>query len=180
VASAFLVFRAQYDTWRTTDGELDEEKAKNEAAPRIDMNVVNVISHGSLGEGLTDLFIYMRLVLGEPARVSIRDFTIDISDASHSREIMAKEDVEQWEVMKSADSGYSHTRCTSLSKELTRRGDPVEGWIHFPIPNLTESLVQSSRLTVNINGLYGTCYFQLQGAFVRSDVDINGVVRKIP
>jgi hypothetical protein len=179
-ATAVLIFAAQYDAWRTTDEELEKEKAKNEARPTMDIGVLNVVPRGSLGAGLTDLFFYLDLVLGTPSQVSIRDFSLMIFNDAQSLEIVAVEDVLEWQLLKSVEDALrSFVPCLPLTKELTRPGDSVQGWIHFPLPNVPERSIQMSGLKIKVNCQHGTCYHNLAGAYVISDPVAKGSMRKI-
>jgi hypothetical protein len=177
----FLIFRAQYDAWNETLMELEKERAKNEAAPHIDINVLNIVSRGSLGSGLTDLFFYLDLVLGTPNRVSILNFSLMIFNDTRSSAILALDDVLDWQLVKSTEDALrSFAPCVPLVKELTRPGDSVQGWIHFPLPGgVSESSIQSSGLKINVNCEHGTCYYNLAGAYVRVDPS-KGSMRKAP
>jgi|HubBroStandDraft_3_1064219.scaffolds.fasta_scaffold24290_4 hypothetical protein len=177
IAAVFLVFVAQYGAWKKTDQSLATEKAKNEAAPHMDITVLNVVPHGSLGEGLTDLFFHVRLVLGEPSHVSIRDFSLQISNQDTSLTVNEVEDVTGWSLVKTVGR-YSQFPCVPLAKQLSRRGDTIQGWVHFGIPNLPESAVQPCTLIFKVNCTYGTCYLNLAGNCVHPDANSKGVMRK--
>ena len=171
-----------YRVWVKEYDRAESEKAKNEAAPHMDIDVLSTIPHGTLQAGLTDLFFCIRLVLSEPNRVSVRDFSLTIFDGSVAETYTAVEDVGEWDLIKKEPNGRRYrVCCVPLIKELTRRGDPVQGWIHIPIPNLPESFVQRRALTIKVNCTYGTCYANVQGAYVRSDPDVKGhMQRKFP
>jgi len=177
--AVILLFVASALAWNDQYKRTEQEKAKNEVAPKMDISVLNIISRGSLGAGLTDLFINLRVVLGEPSEVSIKNFTLGIFDESRSMEFISVDDVGDWEVMKETEDGYARLSCVALAKELAVRGDPVQGWKHFPIWGITESFVQSRTLAVEINCTHGTCYSNFQGAHVFSDPRIKGVMSKI-
>lgn len=181
LATILLLFRAQYDAWAEIHQKLDVERAKNEAAPKIDMGVMNVIPRGAIGRGLTDLFLYVRLVLGEPSQVTIRDFSLTIFDESQSLSFTAIDDVGEWEVVKKREitGDIFSVRCVPLAKQLTTRGDPVQGWIHFPVSNLVESFVYRRTLTLEVNSAHGTCYFNFAGTDALPDPDAKGTIRKI-
>ncbi len=179
--SAFLVLVAQYGVWSEERDKYETEVAKNEAAPHIDINVLNVVPRGSLGSGMTDLFFYLDLVLGSPNRVSILDFSLMIYNDTQSSTILAVDDVTDWQLVKSTEDALrSFAPCAPLIKELTRPGDSVQGWIHFPLPGgVSERFIQSSGLKIKINCEHGTCYSNLAGAYVRVDPS-KGSMRKAP
>jgi hypothetical protein len=167
-----------YRVWVKEYDRAEAERAKNEVAPHMDINVLNVVPHGGLGAGLTDLFLNVRSVLGEPSHVSIRDFALEIFDQAKSLGFTSTDDVSEWELVRPVGT-YSRFPCVPLVKELTRRGDPIQGWIHFRLPNLSESAVGKSALTLKVNCVHGTCYVQLSGAHVHPDADAKGVMRKV-
>jgi hypothetical protein len=179
--AAILLLVASGLAWNDEYKRAEAEKAKNEAAPHMDISVLNAISYGAIGKGITDLFFYLRVVLTEPSMVSIRDCSLTIIDQSQSQRFIAIDDADNWEVMKSDSTtgGYSHVHCVPLLKELANRGEPVHGWIHISLPGIAVSFVQHRTLTIEINGLHGTCYSNLPGAMVHSDPDVKGVMRKI-
>jgi hypothetical protein len=178
-AAIFLMFVAQYDAWKKINQSLAIEKSKNEAAPHMDITVLNVVSYGRLGEGLTDLFFHVRLVLGEPSQVYIRDFTLQISNEATSLTANEIEDVPEWSLVKPVGI-FSRFPCVPLSKELSRRGDPVQGWVHFKIPPSSESALQPCTLIFKVNCIYGTCYLNLRGNCVQPDADGKGMMMKLP
>jgi hypothetical protein len=56
IAAAGCFFIATYSAWLAERAALEQEKAKNEAEPHIRIDVLSVVTHGSLGSGMTDLF----------------------------------------------------------------------------------------------------------------------------
>jgi hypothetical protein len=179
VATILLMFVAQYEAWKQINQSLAIENSKNEAAPHMDITVLNVVPLGSLGEGLTELFFHVRLVLGEPSQVSIRDFTLQISNEATSLTANVIEDVTEWSLVKSVGR-FSRFHCVPLSKELSRRGDPVQGWVHFRIPSVSESALQRCTLIFKVNCIHGTCYLYLNGDCVQPDADGKGIMMKLP
>jgi hypothetical protein len=167
-----------YRVWVKEYDRAEIEKAKNEA-PHMDIIDLNVVPHGRSGEGLTDLFFYVRLVLGEPSQVSVRDFSLEISNEATSRTVDEIDDVTEWSLVKPV-GGFSRSPCVPLTKELSRRGDPVQGWVHFKIPSLSESAVGRSTLIFKVNCIYGTCYLYLPGSRTQPDADGKGVMMKLP
>jgi hypothetical protein len=169
-----------YRIWAKEYERAEAEKKKNDLAPKINISVYNTVPHGSLDSGITDLFVYMVLVLEEPSEVSIQSFSLSVFTDAQSLAIAAAEDVLDWEIIKKEGDGRrSHVPCAPLVKELTRRGDPVQGWIHFPIPHWTESVFQKLGVTIKLNCAHGTCYFQLNGGYVHADPDRKGFMRRI-
>lgn len=180
LAAILLMFKAQYDVWHEVDTELRKEKTKSESAPKIDISILNVIPRGTLGSGLTDLFVNLDLVLESPSQVSILDFSLMVFNESNSKAIAASEDILDWRVEKwGADDSLSYIRCVPLVKELTRRGDSVQGWIHFPLPGISERSMQECGLKIKLNCEHGTCYHNLDSAYVHSD-RAKGFMRKNP
>jgi len=177
--SALLILVAQYQAWSAERDKYETEKSKNEAAPHMDIVDLNVVPHGRLGEGLTDLFFNVRLVLGEPSQVSIQGFSLDISNEATSLTVNGIEDVTEWSLVKPV-GGFSRSPCVPLTKEMSRRGDPVQGWVHFKIPNLSESAVERCTLIFKVNCVHGTCYLYLPGSRVRTDADGKGMMMKLP
>lgn len=163
---------ANFAIWR-------REKVKNEVKPQMDIIVLNVVPHGRVGRGLTDLFLHIRLILQEPSEVVIRDFTLEISDKAKSLIVDEIEDLSQWALVQSVGS-YTRTRCIPLTKELPRRGDPVQGWVHLKIPDLSESAVMQCALIFKVNCIHGTCYFNLQGNCIFPDAKHKGTMLKLP
>lgn len=178
IAAVLMVFRAQYDAWKEIDVELEDEKAKGEAAPHVDMTMHAAVLHGSMGLGVTDLFLNMTLVLGEPSSLSIQHFSLCLFDGTQTIEIGDTQDIEKWELVKKINGGLHRYICYALARELTRRGDPVQGWVHFPIPGMAESFLQRCMFRFEVNGRHGTCYFTFDGSYVHPDPDIKGKMRK--
>ena len=180
LAAALLMFKAQYDVWHQTNAELRKEKSKNESAPKISISALNVVPRGSLNSGLTDLFVNLDLVLESPSHVCIRDFSLMIFNESNSKIIAAVEDIPGWRVEKwGRDDSLSYIPCVPLAKELTQRGDPVQGWIHFPLPGISERSIQDCGLKVKLNCEHGTCYYNLDVAYVQPDRS-RGFMRRNP
>lgn len=180
ICASALLLVAAFLTWKDEYRRAEAEKAKNEAAPHVNIAVLNVVPHGRLGSGLTDLFINLDLVLESPSQVSILDFSLMVFDSSQSSSFPAAEDVLGWELTKRNGEGRSSVRCVPLVKELPRRGDPVQSWVHFPLPNVTERDMQVSGVRIELNCVHGTCYYNLDGAYIHSDPNVKGVMRKIP
>ena len=178
-ATVLLMFRAQYDAWNVINSELATEKEKNRAAPHMDITALNVVPSGRASEGLIGLFFHVRLVLGEPSEVSILTFTLDISNEATSLTANEVEDIPEWSLVKPV-GGFSRSPCVPLAKELSRRGDPVQGWVHFAIPNLSESAVERCTLIFKVNCVHGTCYMNLPGSLVTPDADSKGIMMKLP
>jgi hypothetical protein len=172
LGSAICFAVANFAIWR-------REKVKHEAAPHMDICVLNVVPHGRAGRGLTDLFLHVRLILAEPSYISIQDFTLQISNETTSLTANEVGDVNNWEVVQPVGS-YTRSVCTPLTKELTRRGDPVQGWVHLKIPDLSESAVMRCTLIFKVNCVHGTCYSNLPGNCAFPDVERNGTMRKLP
>jgi hypothetical protein len=78
ICASALLLVAAFLTWKDEYRRAEAEKAKNEAAPHVNIAVLNVVPHGRLGSGLTDLFINLDLVLESPSQVSIRFFPYGI------------------------------------------------------------------------------------------------------
>jgi hypothetical protein len=166
-AGCFLV--ANYAAWLAKRNELQEEKAKNEFTPQINISVLNIVTCGSLGSGLTDVFVYLELVLQSPSRVSILDCSLMLFSDYASTTIPACEDIPEWQLEKwDADNNLFHIRCEPLVKELKRRGDPVQGWIHFPLPSVAEGVMGSYGVKIELNCAHGTCYFNTTGGQIAS------------
>lgn len=179
VLAVIAAMVTSYRVWAKEYDRAEAEKAKNETAPHMDIRWHNVIPHGALGSGVTDLFFYLELVLAEPSQLSIESFSLDIFDQGQSTAITDIDDLADWEWVRKEAGLPVRVHCEPITKNLTRRGDPVRGWIHFPIPNLSESVVQRLGLTINVNCKTGTCYTQLEAAYTRSDPDVKGVMRKV-
>lgn len=177
VATIVLMFRAQYDAWRETDYRLAVELEKNKEAPRMDVAVLNVVPHGSLGDGITDLFFNVSLILEKPSEVVVRDFSLEIFNQATSLTSHAVDDVDSWELVQMSGS-YTRTPCVPLTKELNRRGDPVQGWVHFRLDNLRESAVELCTLRFKANCVHGTCYYNVSGVNVHPDANAKGTMRR--
>jgi hypothetical protein len=175
-AICFLI--ANYAAWLAKRNELQREKAKNEVEPHIDMRLNNVIPHSSMGKGLTDLFINITLILERPTHVELRDYSLTIFDGAQTLEVTGVQDIKEWELIRKRDGQLKRSDCSSLPAQLTRPGDPVQGWAHFPLPNLLERSVQVAELKFKVNGVYGTCYHNIDGAFVSPDPTLKGTMRK--
>ena len=173
-----------YRVWVKEFDRAEVEKAKNEAvAPKMDISILCAIPRGKSGLGLTDLFFNVRLVLEQPIEVAIQNFTLTIFDEAQSVTLTAIHDVPHWVVVKKKrpsfrPTDFFHVPCDPLPNELKRRGDPVQGWIHFPCDSLVESFVQRRSLTLKVNCAHGTCYFNLDGSTIKPDPDVKGEVWK--
>lgn len=179
-AAVILFLVASALAWTDEHRAAQAEKAKNEEAPKMDIAVLNVVSKGEIGSGLTDLFLYLELVLQSPSRVSILDFSLMVFSDSNSMTLPGSEDILDWRLEKWAvDNSLSFAACAPLVKELARRGDPVQGWIHFPIPSLSEKIMRTAGLKVKLNCEHGTCYFRLDGGDIHPSGDKQCMV-KIP
>ncbi len=167
LAAVLLIFMAQYDTWSEANAELGKEQAKNEAEPHIGINLIGAVSRGKVGAGITDLFVSLELILESPSQVLIQNFSLDMFDGAQSTTVIGEEDLSQWQYMRRIENGalnHERVQCVPLVKELNQRGNPVRGWIHFPIPNLEESYLRRCMLIIKINGLHGTCYYKRHGS----------------
>ncbi|MGA7765841.1 MAG: hypothetical protein WCA27_06410 [Candidatus Sulfotelmatobacter sp.] len=180
IATVLLMFVAQYDAWRETDRELDREKAKNEAQPHMDIRMKNVVPFSHDGSTMTDMFLYVELVLEEPSQVAINSFTLDVSDQGQCIPLNATDDVREWQWIRGGNFKNGVVDVEPLIKELTQRGDPVRGWIHFPMPGLSKALLQGSVLTLKINCEHGTCYFGIDSARIKIDPSVKGLMWKRP
>jgi len=194
VLSAFLLYHLVRTPWLVADdlltaiqvsdehsnilqGELGKEKAKNEAAPHMNIEVINVVPRVKENQTLTDLFFNTYLTLAEPSQVSIHDFSLEIFNTGQSLTIEAVEDMNEWELVMVAGS-YSRSPCTPMARELSRRGDPTQGWLHFPLPDLKESSVEVCYLRLKINCTHGTCYYTLEGTATRTDANAKGIMMR--
>ena len=169
-----------YRVWATEYDRAETEKAKNETAPHMDIRLHNSVPYSRNGETTTDLFFYLELVLGEPSQVSIQSFTLDFSDQGQSVTTVALEDVYEWQWIRGGNFRNGNVCCEPLVKELTRRGDPLRGWIHFPMPELSNDSLRRSLLTLNVNCIHGTCYSGIDPAFIQVDPDVKGHMWKKP
>lgn len=174
-------FRHHQKTVNRHTEELANEKVRNQVAPHMDIVPLLGISRGAMGKGITDIFLNVRLVLTSPSEVSIQDFSLTMLDGGRATEATfpAAEDMTEWELIKKLDGNPLHVACVPMTKTLTRRGDPIHGWIHFPISGLTEQSVANSTLTLEVNCTFGTCYTNLGGTFLHSDPDVKGTMRRI-
>ncbi len=160
--------------------KLRKEKAKNEIAPDIEVQVTSLITKGKLSTGVSDLFVHVILTLKAPSEVVIRDFSLTAQQGTEYMHTVAVDDTAQWEVVKENPEGaYLHMPCTPLAKELKQRGDPVEGWIHFRLNDVKESWLLKSMLWVKVNSAHGTCLKELQGSHAFPDRKTKGVMSKV-
>jgi hypothetical protein len=167
--------------WNKKRSELESEKDKNRIAPKVEIQITKTISNGALKRGVTDLFVYVILTLREPSEVFIRDFSIECVDGTDSLKCVAVNDMNQWRIKKELkyQSGFSYIACIPVEMALTRRGDPMQGWIHFPTANWPESLLHRSKLWIKLNSAYGTCVEVVDGfhcAF--TNINTTGVMRR--
>ena len=168
-----------YRVWVKEYDRAEAEKVKNEIAPDIDIHMRCMIPHGAMGSGMTDLFVSAALVLKAPSQVSVRDFSLEVFNNDQSLTVAAVDDMNDWELTKREMLGqHRHLPCVPLTKSLTQRGDPVQGWIHFTLPHLSVHLVETSGLNIKVNCAHGTCVTQVAGAYARSDPDTKGTMRK--
>jgi hypothetical protein len=177
--AATAALLTSYRAWVKEHDRAEAEAAKNEGAPHMDIVDLNVVPHGHLGEGLTDLFFHVRLVLGEPSQVSVRNFTLEISNEATSTTFDEIDDVIEWSLVKPV-GGFSRSPCVPLRKDLSKRGDPVQGCVHFRISNLSESVAQRCTLIFKVNCIHGTCYRYLPGSRVQPGAEGKGVMMKLP
>ncbi|HET9306983.1 MAG TPA: hypothetical protein VFO46_13225 [Candidatus Sulfotelmatobacter sp.] len=175
-----LLLVAGFLAWRDEHRELEKERAKNEAAPKMDIRPHNVISYSQDQATATDLFVYVELVLGEPSHVLIESFSLDISDQGECTTTNALEDVREWQWIRKGTLKDGIVDCEPLAKELAKRGDPVRGWIHFPMPCVPDRVLQRSLLTLNVNCAHGTCYFGIDAARMQHDLDVKGLIWRRP
>jgi hypothetical protein len=181
IPAPFLIIRSQYDAWKEIYRELIEEKAKNEAEPHMDIRVHNVVPYSHDGTTATDLFFYVELVLERPRQVSVENFSVSISDQGQSVASSAVEDVMDWQWIRRGTFADGIVDCEPLRKELSKRGDPVRGWIHFPMPKDTPEIIDSSSLTLNISCTFGTCYTGVDPRrSLQTDPETKGLVWKRP
>jgi hypothetical protein len=147
--------------------------------PEMEVQISTIITKGALNQGVTDLFVHVILTLKAPAEVLIRDFSITAMQGTEYMNAIASDDVVEWEVMKENPAGgYFHIPCVPVPKNLRQRGDPVEGWIHFPLSNLSESWLLKTMLWIKVNSAYGTCLKEAQGSRAFPDPTAKGVMRK--
>jgi hypothetical protein len=173
VISVFQAWRKQYTT-------AVDEKKKTEIAPDINVEVSTMITKGRLNEGVTDLFVYLTLTLKAPSEVTVRDFSMTAVQGTASMYASALDDLTNWEVMRSdSDLGYVHIPCAPIAKNLRQRGDPVEGWIHFPLNKVRESDLMHSLLRVKVNCALGTCLQEVNGGRAFPNPKGKGVMRKL-
>jgi hypothetical protein len=168
-----------YRVWVKEYDRAEAERAKNEDAPHMTIDVLCNIPHGSLSQGIKDLFFNINLVLGTPSHVTIENFALTIFDAVQSVTVIAMDDMTDWELVRKLESGIVHFDCVPLIKELQKRGDPIQGWIHFQLPGgMTEHILQTRGLTIKVNCTHGTCYYTINGAYVRVEPEVKGHMRK--
>jgi hypothetical protein len=179
LAASTLFVLGSYAAWDKKRDELEKEKAKSEIAPDIEIQVLSLITKGKLSSGVTDLFAHIILTLRAPSEVVIKDFSITAQRGTEYINAVAIDDTTEWEVMKeNPDGGYFHNRCSPIAKHLRQRGDPVAGWVHFPLENVRESWLLKSMLWVKANSLHGTCLMEAQGSHAFPDPKTKGVMRK--
>ncbi len=179
VIAALITF---YRVWGKEYDRAEAEKEKNEIAPEIEVQVSSIITKGSFGSGVTDLFAHLILTLREPNEVVVKDFSLTAQQGTEYFHAVALEDTCEWEVMKEKsdpEPGYFHIPCAPVAKHLKQRGDPVEGWIHFPLNNVRESWLLKSMLWVKVNSAHGTCLKEVQRRCAFPDPKTKGVMRKL-
>jgi hypothetical protein len=159
--------------------ETPSTQSESGKPPDIEIQVPVMIARGSLRRGVTDLFVHVVLTLKDPSEVLIGDFSITAQNGTDYINAVAIDDVSEWEVMKeNPDGGYFHTSCTPMPKHLKRRGDPVAGWIHFPLENVRESWLMQSKLWLKVNSVHGTCLKEVLGSHAFPDPGTKGVMRR--
>jgi hypothetical protein len=169
-----------YRVWAKEYDRAEAEKAKNEAAPHMDIRPQNLVPYSRDGATISDLFFYVELVLGEPSHVLIENFSLDISDQGHSLTTIAMNDIQEWQWIRKGSFEDGVVDCEALAKDLPKRGDPVRGWIHFQLPSLSDAIMKRSILTLQVNCEHGTCYFRVDGTLIQLDPDVKGRMRKRP
>lgn len=172
LTTAFRVWAKEYDRAET-------ETKKNEATPHMGINILNVVPYSKTGEGLTDLFFNVHLILADPREVFVRDFSLEIFNEARSVKFTAMDDITEWDLVKPAGK-FSRFACTPLVKTLTTRGDPVQGWVHFNVGDLKQSAVVACTLRFKVNGTHGTCYTDVVGGYTMPDADLKGIMMKRP
>ncbi len=154
----FLIIRAQYDAWKEVDREWAAEKAKNEVPPQIHIKEIEHIPRGSLRDGVTDLFVYLDLELKAPSHVVINGYSATLEHSTQSITFSAVDDMDQW--VKEHDG--DRQPCVPIVKELTVRGDPVRGWVHFKLSGVADAFVGASIVLLKIHCAYGCCNYRFQ------------------
>lgn len=180
IMAVFCLLMACYLAWVDEYKEVQKEKAKNEVAPEINIRECNSIPYGNLAKGLTDLFVNLELELKSPSHVSILEYSLTLEHDAQSFVSTAVEDIDQWELEKRrrVNNESFHLSCIPIVRKLTVRGDPVRGWIHFTLPNVTEGFLASCTLLIKIKCIYGTCWYRFQTNAL-PDPQGRGVMRKI-
>jgi hypothetical protein len=177
ILSAICFLAANFIVWKREHDRAETEKAKNTVAPKMDIRWNNIVPYTD-GLTTTDLFVFLELVLEVPSEVSITTFSLDIFDRGQSTTITSSDDIAEWTWVRDGNLKNGITRCTPMVKTLTTRGDPVRGWLRFPITALPNSTLQQSQLTLKVNCEHGTCYFGIDPSATRPDPKVKGLMWK--
>jgi len=177
VAAVVCFAVANYSAWRYERGRYESERAKGEAAPHMDINVVSVIPRGEANQILTDLFFNVYLILADPSEATVQNFSLELFNTAQSLTLPATEDISEWELVLPVGS-YTRSVCNALTKHLTQRGDPTQGWVHFQLPQLKESAVTRCILRLKINCAHGTCYTNVPGTDAYPDANAKGIMMR--
>jgi hypothetical protein len=124
---------------------------------------------------ISDLFFYLELVLEQPSQVNIDNFSLSLSSQGQSVTITAIDDVHEW-IWTKAYPTTTSIPADPLPKTLQKRGDPVRGWIHFPLPNISGPVLQTLSITLKVNCKHGTCYIGIDGSWTSPDAGIKGMM----
>ncbi len=155
-----------------------EEKSKNDIAPDIEIQVLSVIPKGR--SALTDLFVHVILTLNAPSEVLVRGFSMTAQKGTDYMNATAIDDLAQWELVRQGSDGMPfRTTCAPLPKRLTQRGDPVVGWVHYPLKNVRESDIFNSMLWLKVNTAHGTCLIEAKGSLAFPHAKTKGVMREL-
>ncbi len=165
-----------YRVWAKEYDRAEEERAKNEVAPKMRMMIYNHVEQGSAGSTVSDVFFCIGVVLENPSQVSIDTFSLDIYDAARWQSFLSVDDVSNWEIEQIKDGKPFSVRCIALPKALMRRGDPVQGWLHFRLPDIPSTLIRESGLRIKIDCAQGSCCEEHAGVYAPNS---QALMRKI-
>jgi hypothetical protein len=147
-------------------------------APRIDIEVSMVISHGKIGERGIDLFVWTTLTLREPREVEIHTLELESIREGIVYSALSIDDVDQWgRLMWSNSNECKVFALQPLQLRLTQRGNPVQGWAHFRF-DLAESQIYNSVLRFKTNAVGGSCTHEFNGGLAFPDRKTKGSIRR--
>jgi hypothetical protein len=143
--------------------ELDDRKR---IAPRIDVRPTAVyripsdprLYANAAGERSWELFLWARVELKEPSKVSILRYVLKLSLHGMSQSSFdMRDDLHAWELTKWSPKTPTTHALFGLPTQL-KIGEPVEGWLHFSVPNAAPRALDDSSIILIADTGHGSGY----------------------